>query len=126
MGRHGEQDLDTVLACLTAALNLAVEKDFGSVGIAAFGSGPRTIKPDKWLRAFAHMMVEYLSEAAVLDDDKPVRYLSVVLVLFEPDDFNQALTTLKSAVRDAWDEVNRKGTPVVASGDPAASRPVRK
>lgn len=126
MGRHGEQDLDTVLACLTAALNLAVEKDFGSVGIAAFGSGPRTIKPDKWLRAFARMMVEYLSKAAVQNDDKPVRHLSVVLVLFEPDDFNQALTTLKSAVRDTRDEIGREEVPVVASGDPAASRPVRR
>jgi O-acetyl-ADP-ribose deacetylase (regulator of RNase III) len=123
MGRHGEQDLNTVLTCLTAALNLAIKKDLGSLGIAAFGSGPRTIEPDKWLRAFADMMVKYLSEETVPIDDRPVRHLSVVLVLFEPVDFDQALTTLEGAVRDAQDKVGRKETAGSApSVDPAPSR----
>jgi O-acetyl-ADP-ribose deacetylase (regulator of RNase III) len=125
MGRHGEQDLNIVRECLTAALDLATEKGYGSVGTAAFGSGINMIKLSEWLSDFGHTMVKYLSEAAVLDD-KPARDLSVVLVLFEPDNFNQALATLESAIREAWYEVDRRGTPVVASRDPAASPPVAK
>lgn len=110
MGRRGEQDLDVVRDCLIAALNLATKEGFRSIGTAAFGSGPRAIDLSEWLSEFAHTMVEYLSAPAI-SDGKAVPELSVVLVLFEPDGFGRALTTLRGAVCDAWNEVGRKGAP---------------
>jgi len=103
MNRRGESDLGVVRDCLASALDLAVEKKFKSIAVGSFGSGPNAIDPTAWLRTFVHTVVPYLARAA---NQAEGQRLSVLLVLFEPDDFDRAFRFLTSVVEELRAEVD--------------------
>ncbi|HWN73312.1 MAG TPA: macro domain-containing protein [Solirubrobacterales bacterium] len=96
MNRRGESDLEVVQDCLKSALDQAVEKKFKSIGIGTFGSGPNAIDLNAWLRTFVEAAVPYLARAA--SAKVKGRKLSVLLVLFEPDDFDRSCRFLSRVV----------------------------
>jgi O-acetyl-ADP-ribose deacetylase (regulator of RNase III) len=111
MSRHGESTIKTVRECLVAALAVADEKHFESVGIAAIGSGPAAINPAEWFRVFAETTIAHLD---VDSRDQPrMPRLAIVLVLFEPPDFEAELRTLQRAFFDAWEKTGKP-----AGGEP--------
>jgi len=99
MNRRGEQSLKLVQTCLSEALARAVEERFRSVGVAAIGSGPNAIRLEKWLRAFAQTVVSHLPAKPGNGATQP---LAILLVLYEPADFDAAVRTLERAICDAW------------------------
>jgi O-acetyl-ADP-ribose deacetylase (regulator of RNase III) len=105
--RHGGSKIGTVRKCLTEALDIAAKEGYGSIGVAAIGSGPNAIKPDVWYRAFADLMVNHLSREEE-SNAKPA-WISIVLVLFEPSKFEEVVDELKGMARDAWTAI---GSPV--------------
>lgn len=109
MNRRGESDLEVVRDCLNSALALAVEKGFKSIGIGSFGSGPNAIDLNAWLRKFVQTVVPYLARAASTEDEG--KRLSVLLVLFEPEDFDQSCRFLADMV----DEVRAELDPVASA-----------
>lgn len=106
MSRYGKAGTETVEKCLTAALELAVENEFESVGLTAFGTGPAAgIDRDEWFEVFARTAVDFLSGPGKMTDRKVP--LAIVLVRLEPPNFEKEVTTLRRAARDAWVEFNR-------------------
>ncbi len=101
MDRRGNSSLPVVRDCLNAAMDVALEADFESVAMGAFGSGPSAIDADDWLRVFARTTVAYF--VADLPSERREKPLSVVLVLFEPRDFDADRRTLMTAVQDAYE-----------------------
>jgi O-acetyl-ADP-ribose deacetylase (regulator of RNase III)/predicted RNA-binding Zn-ribbon protein involved in translation (DUF1610 family) len=106
MSRHGGSGTDVVRDCLIAALDVAAEERFDSIGIAAIGSGPNAIDPTEWFNTFIRTTVEYLTDAPNLPRPHVSR-ISIVLVLFEPENYDRTLTALADAVLDAREDPNR-------------------
>lgn len=95
MNRRGESNLGVVEECLNSALDRALEKKFRSIAISTFGSGPNEIDPSAWLRTFVQTTVTYLASAAA---EATGKRLSILLVLFEPDDFERTCQFLTKVV----------------------------
>jgi O-acetyl-ADP-ribose deacetylase len=110
--RRGESHLETVRECLVAALGVATEKEYKSLGVAAIGSGPLAIDPVDWYRAFAELAIEHLGTRPLAGRGSPPE-LDIVLVLFEPPDFSAELATVREAVFSAWKSAEEptEGTP---------------
>jgi O-acetyl-ADP-ribose deacetylase (regulator of RNase III)/predicted RNA-binding Zn-ribbon protein involved in translation (DUF1610 family) len=98
MGRHGESRVEIVQSCLAAALDIATEQRYESIGVAAIGSGPASIDPREWFRAFACEAIAHLTGEATPETPR----LSIVLVLFEPSEFEEDVRLLQRAIWDAW------------------------
>ncbi|HET7486155.1 MAG TPA: macro domain-containing protein [Solirubrobacterales bacterium] len=92
MNRRGESSLDTVRECLSSAMDVATKEKWESVGIGPFGSGPNAIDREEWLQVFINTTVAYLAG----EGEEP---LSVVLVLFEPQDFDEDYYFLLQAAK---------------------------
>jgi O-acetyl-ADP-ribose deacetylase (regulator of RNase III)/ribosomal protein L37E len=105
LDRHGECQIGTVEACIRNAIAKAIEREHRSLAIAAIGSGPASIDERQWFSAFAEVAVKEMSLAA----PKKGR-LSIVLVLFEPQDFDATLLFLRRAVWEAWRRLGAKRT----------------
>jgi O-acetyl-ADP-ribose deacetylase (regulator of RNase III) len=99
--RRGDLSMETTLECLSSALEIAADKGYGSIGVAAIGSGPNAIKVDEWYEEFANLMVTYLSRKG----DSKAPPISVVLVLFEQSNFEQTVMALEEMVREVWEEL---------------------
>jgi O-acetyl-ADP-ribose deacetylase (regulator of RNase III) len=106
MNRRGESTLEIVRRCLVAALRLAADKGYRSLGVAAIGSGPKAIQPAEWLKAFADVAVAHLQRPT--DGQGSGTEIQVVLVLFEARDLEADLRTLQWALCRAW---RRTGAP---------------
>lgn len=111
MDRHGESDVRVVRKSLKAALEVAAEERYESVGIAAIGTGPAAMDRTEWFEVFAEVTIEHL-------DARQATELAIVLVLFEPTDFDTDVESLQRAMWDAWDEAYRP-----SSGQPVERRP---
>lgn len=99
MDRRGDSGLDIVLDCVRSALSVARDEGLASLALAAFGTGPgdgrrKVIELGDWLRAVGPAIVEDLKARP---GDPP---LAVLLVLYEPDDFEWCVRQLDNAVRD--------------------------
>lgn len=122
LSRNGASRIETVHECLAAALRLAAHKECESIGVAAIGSGPAAIPPEKWYRAFAKTAIDHFHDADPKLQAAP--RLAIVLVLFEPDSFEAELELLRRAIWDAWGEAERPptGIPEVTFEDERRSR----
>ena len=101
MSRYGNSSIETVRKCLTAAFRLAAERQFTSIGLTAFGTGPAAIKQREWFTVFAQTAIEFLSEGA---KEMPASF-SIVLVLLGPRRFDREVDRLRLAFHDAWREM---------------------
>jgi O-acetyl-ADP-ribose deacetylase (regulator of RNase III)/predicted RNA-binding Zn-ribbon protein involved in translation (DUF1610 family) len=112
MNRNGQSKLEVVQKCLAAAFERAGEHQCESIGVAAIGSGPASIPPAKWFRAFADVALEHLDALAKKreSDETEVPSLSIVLVLFEPADYDAAHARLERAFWYAWIKAGRPRT----------------
>lgn len=97
LDRHGECEIKTVKACVKNAIAKAIERKHRSLAIAAIGSGPDSIDEWQWFDIFSEVAVKELSLKAPAKE-----HLSIVLVLFEPGDFDTTLLFLRRAVWEAW------------------------
>jgi O-acetyl-ADP-ribose deacetylase (regulator of RNase III) len=100
MNRRGESRIEDIEKCLAEALVLARKHDFKSVGIAAIGSGPKAIDPGTWIDSFARVTLDHLLLGR--PTVPPAHPISIVLVLYEPVDFEDAVARLRQAVCDVW------------------------
>jgi O-acetyl-ADP-ribose deacetylase (regulator of RNase III) len=105
MGHHGEASEEIVRECLTNAFLIADKEGYQSLGVAAIGSGPASIDPERWLQIFADVSIKHLRRNV-----KPERNprLSIVLVLFEPSDFEKTVRILRQAVWQSWISLPRR------------------
>lgn len=103
LSRRGNTEIETVRECLTEALDIAAKEGYGSIGVAAIGSGPNAIEPDDWNREFADLMVSHLSRDSE-PDAKPT-WISIVLVLFEPSKFEKTVAELRGMAYNAWEQI---------------------
>jgi O-acetyl-ADP-ribose deacetylase (regulator of RNase III)/predicted RNA-binding Zn-ribbon protein involved in translation (DUF1610 family) len=97
MDRRGHSGTAIVVKCVRSALRVAREEKIESLGIPAFGTGPRdsgrpVIHLAEWLRAVGPAIVQDLQESP----GDPA--LTVLLVLYEPEDFIGAVNQLDEAV----------------------------
>jgi O-acetyl-ADP-ribose deacetylase (regulator of RNase III)/predicted RNA-binding Zn-ribbon protein involved in translation (DUF1610 family) len=99
MSRRGETSIEIVRECLTAALAIATKEKYTSIGIAAIGTGPEAIDPDVWNREFIDLMVRFLSNR---EGDVKQNFLSIVLVLFDQDEYAKTVEDLRGLTRKAW------------------------
>jgi O-acetyl-ADP-ribose deacetylase (regulator of RNase III) len=102
MNRRGETSIEIVRECLTAALAIATKEKCASIGMAAIGTGPKAIDPALWNREFADLMVRYLSNHEGIAKQN---FLSVVLVLFDQDEYAETVEDLRGLIRKAWHEI---------------------
>lgn len=117
MSRRGKVDLEVIRESLAAALAVASKEGYESLGVAPIGSGPTTIDPGVWYRMFAEVVVEHFSSRkSVVAGGSPK--LSIVLVLFEPLDFQCEVERMEAAIFDAW-----RGARKPADGSPGWRRP---
>lgn len=95
--------LRTIQACVKSALEEAIKRGMESVALAAMGTWPETIPLatwpqaialDTWLRSVPPEIVKFLRS---ISDKK----LAVLLVLYEPDDFEVLRDLLRRAVGPA-------------------------
>jgi O-acetyl-ADP-ribose deacetylase (regulator of RNase III) len=121
MNRRGESTVGTVKECLAAALQLAAENEYRSIGIGAIGLA--AIDRETWFKAFAETTVSFLSGDAKPKGRKVP--LSIVLVLFEPPKFEEEVERLRRAVYDEWVRIDKPadGKP---KWKPATSAPVEE
>jgi O-acetyl-ADP-ribose deacetylase (regulator of RNase III) len=106
MSRWGKADLKNIRKSLVAALNVAGEQGYGSIGIAAIGSGPTTIEPSAWYRMFAEVAVEHLSSRKSPLIGGPPE-LAIILTLFDSPDFQAEVERVQAAVNRAWRRAGR-------------------
>jgi O-acetyl-ADP-ribose deacetylase (regulator of RNase III) len=104
--RRGDTSLDTIRACLHSALDKAREEKLGSLAIAAFGTGPHGTGPqlidlEKWLDAAGEAIVTHLNGWEPFGESRPP--LAVLLVLYEPDDFANAVAIIRKSARRGLD-----------------------
>jgi O-acetyl-ADP-ribose deacetylase (regulator of RNase III) len=105
MNRHGESSVEAVQECLAAALQLAADKEYRSIAIAAMGLA--TIEREKWFEVFAETTVSFLSgDARPKGKTAP---LSIILVLFEPPKFEKEVKKLRRAVYHQWVGIGKPG-----------------
>lgn len=117
MSRRGKVDLEVIRRSLGAALEVAAKEGYASLGVAPIGSGPTTIDPVTWYRMFAEVVVEHFSGRTPVVAGGSSK-LSIVLVIFEPLDFQLEVKRMQVAVFDAW---RRAGKP--SDGSPEWHRP---
>jgi O-acetyl-ADP-ribose deacetylase (regulator of RNase III) len=110
MSRYGKSSIETARKCLSAALALASKREFRSIGLTAFGTGPAAIDRSEWIEVFAETAVGFLSGPTASDGTEK---LAIVLALFERGDFEEQVEAVRSAFRRAW----------VKHGEPADGRP---
>jgi hypothetical protein len=110
---NGESTIECVKKSLLAAYGLAAREGYESLGVGAMGSGPAAIQPARWYKGFAQVSVGYLNEDRLWTSGR--KPLSVVLVLFEPLDWEADVRALRRAISDAWNNLNRpvSGEPLV-------------
>jgi O-acetyl-ADP-ribose deacetylase (regulator of RNase III)/predicted RNA-binding Zn-ribbon protein involved in translation (DUF1610 family) len=99
--RRGKSSPEAVRKCLVSAFEIATERRYGSLGIAAIGSGPHEIDLAEWYRTFAEVAIDHFSRRAKEDAGGPPA-LDVVLVLFEPPDFPAEVKAARGALYAAW------------------------
>ncbi|HEU0249291.1 MAG TPA: macro domain-containing protein [Solirubrobacteraceae bacterium] len=104
LDRHGDCQIETVRACIESAIAKAIEREHRSLAIATIGSGPASIDEWQWFSVFTEVAVKELSL------DAPEKRLSIVLVLFEPRDFDATVLFLRRAVWEAWRRLGAKRT----------------
>jgi O-acetyl-ADP-ribose deacetylase (regulator of RNase III) len=105
MSRYGTSKIDTVRKCLNAAFELAVERQYASVGLTAFGTGPAAIKRSEWFKVFAETTVDFFINS---EGKRPAGF-SIVLVLLGPRKFERDTERLRQAFRDAWAQAGSPG-----------------
>ncbi|HWO84714.1 MAG TPA: macro domain-containing protein [Solirubrobacterales bacterium] len=105
MNRRGESSLAIVRDCLNSAMDKAVKKSFESVAVGAFGSGPNAIDAKDWQRVFVQTVVSYLTNSQLPEAED--RRFAVVLVLFEPQDFDADRRFLADAVEETYEKLGR-------------------
>lgn len=105
MSRYGNSTIDTVRECLSAGFELAARKQYTSVGLTAFGTGPAAIRRSEWFRVFAETTVDFLGQSG--EDARPAQF-AIVLVLLGPRHFEKDTRRLREAFHEAWRE---KGSP---------------
>jgi O-acetyl-ADP-ribose deacetylase (regulator of RNase III) len=103
LDRHGECQIETVKECIKNAIAESINQKYRSLAIAAIGSGPASIDEWQWFGAFAEVAVRELS----LDAPKE-GHMSIVLVLFEPQNFDATLLFLRRSVWEAWRRLDTK------------------
>lgn len=109
MDRRGVTTQETVQKALLAALEAAVARDYPSIALAPFGIA--TIGHDAWFEMFAQTTVSFLSDPENFEESEVP--LSIVLVLFEPVDFEEEIETLRRLTHEAW----------VGLGEPEKGKP---
>ncbi len=96
MDRRGETSIPVICDCVRSALDEAVKHDCASVAIGTFGIEPQNadrevIELGEWLDNVGPLVVEYLESLPKF------KKLAVLIVLFEPEDFDGCVTRLLSA-----------------------------
>lgn len=92
MDASGQTNLGYVELCLRNALALAVQAGHESIAIAAIGTAPHAVKHRKWLRAAAEVAVAFLH-----DRDDGGKALDVIVILYDPKDFDGEVGALRRA-----------------------------
>jgi O-acetyl-ADP-ribose deacetylase (regulator of RNase III)/predicted RNA-binding Zn-ribbon protein involved in translation (DUF1610 family) len=105
MGHHGEATEEVVRESLTNAFAIADKEGYESLGLAAIGSGPASIDPERWLQIFADVSIKHLRRDVKAERNPR---LSIVLVLFEPSDFENTVHSLHRAVWQSWITLPRR------------------
>lgn len=100
MDRRGNSDAATIVTCVRSALVEARKQRLTSLAIAAFGTGPRGPGPKligiwEWLTAVSEAIVAHFDSLPGEDDAPP---LAVLLVLYEPRNFDLTVKSLKDVV----------------------------
>jgi O-acetyl-ADP-ribose deacetylase (regulator of RNase III) len=99
MNRRGESKLQWVRESLAAALLEAhKDSDVRSLGVPTINSGPAAIGLDEWLPMFAGVCVADLHGSAPAESKR----LEIVLVLYEPRNFEGAVEQLRAGLSAAW------------------------
>lgn len=111
MSRYGKSSTETVRQCLVAAFRLAAQREYGSIGLTAFGTAPATIKMHEWFEVFAETTVDFLADPE-RQEELPANF-SIVLVLLGRQDFEDVIGELRSAFHEAW----------ARAGKPAGGKP---
>jgi O-acetyl-ADP-ribose deacetylase (regulator of RNase III)/predicted RNA-binding Zn-ribbon protein involved in translation (DUF1610 family) len=119
LSRNGATREETVHDCLVGALQLAAQRGYSSIGIAAIGSGPDAIPLKTWYRLFGKIAIAHLHDPHPRAEAPA---LSIVLVLFQPESFEAELQALRQAIWDEWVEAGRPadGTPEFKFDDSAS------
>jgi O-acetyl-ADP-ribose deacetylase (regulator of RNase III) len=115
MSRYGKSSIETVRECLTAGFQLAAQREYTSVGVTAFGTGPAAIEMHEWFDVFAETIVDFLSDPAK-QAERPANF-AIVLVLLGPQSFERDVMQLRAAFQKAWAD---GGEPI--GGEPEALR----
>ncbi|HUE12588.1 MAG TPA: macro domain-containing protein [Planctomycetaceae bacterium] len=93
MDRNGKSGgLDTIRTCVRSALEEAVKRQMESVALAPIGTYPQTVALDTWLKEIAPEVLKFFRDTASVK-------LAVLLVLYEPDNFNELVQLLRESVR---------------------------
>jgi hypothetical protein len=100
MDRKGRNlGFETIQACVQSALTEALNRGVDSVALAAIGTWPQNIHQDTrpqailledWLQTVPPEIVKFLRGSP--------KKLAVLLVLFEPDNFNQLVELIRSGI----------------------------
>ena len=95
--RRGNSSIEIVVRCVRSALDVARREQLESLAIAAFGTGPsdgvrQVINLGEWLAAVGPAILKDLEQSP---GDPP---LTVLLVLYEPGDFQARVAELEDAV----------------------------
>jgi O-acetyl-ADP-ribose deacetylase (regulator of RNase III) len=104
--RRGKSSPEAVEKCLISALDIATERKYESLAIAAIGSGPHEIDLSEWYRTFAEVAIDHFSSRDRENGGGPPA-LDVVLVLFEPSDFPAEVKAAREALYGAWKEAGK-------------------
>lgn len=102
MNRRGDTDLATIRKCVSAALDEAREQEIESLAIAAFGTGPvvqyrQVVTLEEWVDAVGAEIVDWF-ERPQPEEAAP---LSVVVVIYEPENLDELEERLRTAARGA-------------------------
>ncbi|HEX6753356.1 MAG TPA: macro domain-containing protein [Solirubrobacterales bacterium] len=112
MSRRGKSSPEAVRKCLVSALEVATERKYESLGVAAIGSGTGEITLANWYKAFAEVTISHFSGRTGREWGGPPE-LDVVLVLFELPNFPAEVKLVREAVFSAWKKAGKPadGTP---------------
>lgn len=91
--------LDTIKACIRPALDLALDREMESIALATIGTGFQHIQINEWLETIAPEITNYLRSEE--DKERANKKLAVLLVLYEPNDFDGLLQLLRKVVKAA-------------------------
>lgn len=98
MGRNGQSNgFETIRQCVRSALKVAVDKGMESVALATIGTTPpgtpQVITLNDWLKRITRVIVDIL--------DSTCGKLTVILVLYEQDNFTKLVESLVTEVASA-------------------------